>query len=223
MDHVFSAAEFSGTSLSCRRGGRVVFAGLNFTVKSGEALILRGPNGAGKTTLLRLMAGLARASAGALNWNGADVSEDFAAHGARLGFAGHLDAVKPAMTVRENLAFWADVRGSNANDIDKALKAFSLSHLAEMPGRVLSAGQRHRVALARIAMNGAQLWLLDEPTNTLDDAALSALRTVMQNHLKNGGMVVMASHGDTLLAQANTLDIRTFIQRARITDIEDAA
>ncbi len=223
MDHVFQSAEFSGTNLSCRRGGRVVFAGLAFTVKSGEALILRGPNGAGKTTLLRLMAGLARANAGTLNWNGTDVQEDLAAHGARLGFAGHLDAVKPAMTVRENLEFWADVRGSALSDIDKALKAFSLSHLADMPGRILSAGQRHRVALARIAMNGAQLWLLDEPTNTLDDAALSALQRVMQNHLKSGGMVVMASHGDTLLPNANTLDIRAFIQRARMTDIEDAA
>ncbi|MBL8628300.1 MAG: ATP-binding cassette domain-containing protein, partial [Rhodospirillaceae bacterium] len=110
MDHVFSSAEFAGANLSCRRGGRMVFAGLNFTVKSGEALILRGPNGAGKTTLLRLMAGLARTSSGAMTWDGADISDDLPAHGARLGFAGHLDGVKPALSVVENLQFWADVR-----------------------------------------------------------------------------------------------------------------
>ncbi|MBL8644405.1 MAG: heme ABC exporter ATP-binding protein CcmA [Rhodospirillaceae bacterium] len=223
MDHVFAAAAFAGTDLSCRRGGRLVFAGLNFGINSGEALVLRGPNGSGKTTLLRLMAGLARKSSGVLTWDGADVHDDLPLHGSRLAFAGHLDAVKPALSVRENLAFWADVRGSSLTDIDKALKAFSLSHLADLPGRVLSAGQRHRVALARVAMNGAQLWLLDEPTNTLDDAALSALQGVLQRHLQNGGMVVMASHGDTLLPQAKTLDVRAFIAKARTADLESAA
>ena len=158
-----------------------------------------------------------------MTWNGTDVTEDLSAHGARLAFAGHLDAVKPAMTVRENLEFWAHVRGSSNADIDKALKAFSLSHLADLPGRVLSAGQKHRVALARVAMNGAQLWLMDEPTNTLDDAALKALQTVMQMHLSNNGMVVMASHGDTLLPNANVLDLRAFIQNARASDLESAA
>jgi heme exporter protein A len=223
MDHVFSAATFTGTDVSCRRGGRMVFADLSFRVAEGEALILRGPNGSGKTTLLRLMAGLARPKSGVLAWNGADVADDLPAHGARLAFGGHLDAVKPALSVRENLKFWADVRGSADTDIDKALAAFSLTHLADLPGRVLSAGQKHRVALARVAMNGAQLWLLDEPTNTLDDTALKALQNVMQTHLKNGGMIVMASHGETLLPSALHLDLREFIHKARITDFEDAA
>lgn len=223
MDHAFQTNQFTGTHLNCRRGGRMVFAGLSFAIKSGEALVLRGPNGSGKTTLLRLMAGLARATQGTLNWNGADIADDLPAHGANLAFAGHLDAVKPALTVRENLRFWANIRGVDEQRITRALAVFSLTHLADMPGRVLSAGQRHRVALARVAMNGAPLWLLDEPTNTLDDAALSALQQALQTHLSQGGMIVMASHGDALLPQARTLDLRGFIQNARTLTVEDAA
>lgn len=203
----------------------MVFAGLGFRVASGEALVLRGPNGSGKTTLLRLMAGLARPALGTLAWNGTDIADDLPEHGARLGFAGHLDGVKPAMTVRENLAFWAELRGAALTNIPQALEAFSLTRFADLPGRVLSAGQRHRVALARVAMNGAQLWLLDEPTNTLDDAAMTALQTLLAAHLKRGGMIVMASHGETLLPQAGSLDLRAFIQAARIQtalDVEAA-
>ena len=185
----------------------MVFANLSFRITAGEALVLRGPNGSGKTTLLRLMAGLARAVTGTLKWDQSDIADDLSAHGARLGFAGHLDAVKSAQTVRENLAFWANLRASP--DIDRALESFGLSHLSDIPGRVLSAGQRHRVALARVALSNAPLWLLDEPTNTLDDAALSALRNTLNTHLQRGGMIVMASHGDGLLAQARTLDLRS--------------
>jgi len=202
----FQTAEFSGADVSCRRGGRTVFTGLSFRIASGQAIVLRGPNGSGKTTLLRLMAGLARAAEGTLSWNGADITEDLPAHGARLGFAGHLDAVKAAQSVRENLSFWAGLRGGG--DVTHALSTFGILHLTEIPGRVLSAGQRHRVALARVAVGGAPLWLLDEPTNTLDDAALGALRETMHLHLKRGGMIVMASHGEPLLPSAQALSLR---------------
>jgi len=205
---VFNTAEFSGARLNCQRGGRLVLTNLSFRIASGEAMVLRGPNGSGKTTLLRLMAGLARATSGALTWNGDDISEDLSAHGARLGFAGHLDAVKSAQTVRENLLFWASLRGARASDVERAMATFGLSHLADITARVLSAGQRHRVALARVALSNAPLWLLDEPTNTLDDAALNALRNTLSAHLHRGGMIVMASHGDSLLPHARTLDVR---------------
>lgn len=204
----FTTATFSGADLSCRRGGRMVFAGLSFRLGSGQAIVLRGPNGSGKTTLLRLMAGLARPATGILSWNGTDVADDLSTHGSRLGFAGHLDAVKSAQTVRENLAFWASLRGANPSAVNHALARFGLSHLSEIPARVLSAGQRHRVALARVAVSGAPLWLLDEPTNTLDDAALGALRETLSAHLHSGGMIVMASHGESLLPQAMALDLR---------------
>jgi heme exporter protein A len=202
----FQSSEFSGANLSCRRGGRTVFAGLSFRIASGQSIVLRGPNGSGKTTLLRLMAGLARAAEGTLSWNGENISDDLPAHGARLGFAGHLDAVKAAQTVRENLSFWAKLR--SGSDVSQALRTFGISHLADVPGRVLSAGQRHRVALARVMVSGAPLWLLDEPTNTLDDAALGALRETMHLHLKRGGMIVMASHGEPLLPTADALSLR---------------
>jgi heme exporter protein A len=204
----FEKIEFSGASLSCRRGGRDVLSGLSFRISSGEALILRGPNGSGKTTLLRLMAGLSLPTLGSLLWNGVAISEDPTTHGGRLGFVGHLDAVKSAQTVRENLTFWAQLRGADGAQTTAALKAFGLSHLATIPGRVLSAGQRHRLALARLMVSNAPLWLLDEPTNTLDDAALEALRSVLRGHLDQGGLVVIASHGESLIAQARTLDVR---------------
>ncbi|MSO97402.1 MAG: heme ABC exporter ATP-binding protein CcmA [Rhodospirillaceae bacterium] len=212
----FPTAVFCGENLSCRRGGRSVFTGLSFRVTSGEALVLRGPNGSGKTTLLRLMAGLARTASGTLTWNSGDIRDDGPAHGARLGFAGHLDAVKPALTVQENLSFWAELRGANQADVTQALEIFSMAHLANLPGRVLSAGQKHRVALARLLLGNTQLWLLDEPANTLDDIALNALRNVLGEHLQRGGIAVIASHGDALLAQANTLDLRHFIQNKPI-------
>lgn len=208
MQNVFQIAEFVGRDVSCRRGGREVIAGLSFRIQSGEALILRGANGSGKTTLLRLMAGLTPTTNGQLLWNGDDVREDLSAHGQRLAFAGHLDAIKSAQTVRENLAFWSELRGNTQQSAGEALKLFGLGHLASLPGRVLSAGQRHRLALARLTVCRAPLWLLDEPTNTLDDAALKVLRSVIETHLSAGGMAVIATHGDAVVPQGRVLDVR---------------
>src|SRR5262249_2898471 len=153
----------------CRRGGRLVFAGLAFSLGSGDAVVLRGPNGSGKTTLLRLMAGLCRRSGGEMAWNGAEI-DDLEAHGANLRFIGHLDAVKPALTVAENLAFWRDLWGAPKGDVRPAAAKLGLGALADFPARLLSAGQRHRLALARLLVAPAPLWLLDEPGNALDDA-----------------------------------------------------
>lgn len=205
----FEQARFSGTGLACRRGGRCVFAGLDFAVASGEALVLRGPNGSGKTTLLRLMAGLAAVSAGAMQWNGAAVHEDPEAHGSRLRFVGHLDAVKPAFTVAENLAFWAALWGARTNVLH-ALQAFDLARLATFPARHLSAGQRHRLALARLLVVPAPLWLLDEPSNALDEASLQALAKAIAAHRARGGMAIVASHGPAPMENARDLDLAQF-------------
>ncbi len=219
----FEQATFSGAGLACRRGGRTVFATLGFSVSNGAGLVLRGANGSGKSTLLRLMAGLAVASAGALQWNGTPVAEDPEAHGTRLRYVGHLDAMKPAMSLRENLAFaagmWGDARATRT---DVALNAFGLGKLGDMPARVLSAGQRHRLALARLLMVPAPLWLLDEPSNALDDAGIAALTSVIADHRARGGMVIVAAHGAAPIDRAETLDISGFAA-AVSPDWSDAA
>ncbi len=203
----FTAQEFSGSGLACRRGGRLVFEGLQFAVPRGGALVLRGANGSGKTTLLRLMAGLTPAAAGQLAWNGAPV-EDAEQHAASLRFISHLDAIKPALTVTENLNFWAALWGGG--QIPHALQMLGLGHLAAYPARLLSAGQRHRLALARLLVAPAPLWLLDEPGNALDDSSLAALTQAIADHRARGGMVIVASHGAAFVSDGNTLDLGTF-------------
>ncbi|MGE4062323.1 MAG: heme ABC exporter ATP-binding protein CcmA [Rhodospirillaceae bacterium] len=210
----FETAAFSGENLACRRGGRTVFTGLNFSLPSGEALVLRGPNGSGKTTLLRLMAGLARPAAGRLSWSGATL-DDPESHARHLRFIGHLDAIKPALTVRENLSFWAGFWGkADAGLVGQAMQTFGLAALAEFPARLLSAGQRHRLALARLIASPAPLWLLDEPANALDDRSVAALTATIAAHRARGGMVVLASHGSDLVSGGTTLALDTFTPSA---------
>lgn len=186
-------ADFEGRSLQCRRGGRDVFVGLDFTLPAGGALLLTGANGSGKSSLLRLMAGLLRPASGALLWDGRPVAAEAEAHAARLHYLGHLDAVKPVLTVAENLTFWAALRGG-ASAVDAALDAFGLTALAAVPGRLLSAGQRRRVALARLLAAPAELWLLDEPSVGLDQASVGRLAAAITAHRAQGGRVVVATH-----------------------------
>jgi heme exporter protein A len=222
MGDAASIQEFAGSRLACRRGERLVFAGLDFRLGSGEALVLRGPNGSGKSSLLRLMAGLIRPEAGRLTWNGAATAEDREAHGGRLHFIGHLDAVKPALTVRENLRFWIRLRGvaEDASAIGKALARLGLERLADAPARFLSAGQRRRLALSRLAATPAALWLLDEPSTGLDDASLSAFESLLADHRAGGGMVALATHTAIALPGAAELRLDAF---ARGPVLDDAA
>jgi len=215
MTHVgtegFEPSTFSGTGLACRRGGHGVFAKLHFTLASGEALVLRGANGSGKTTLLRLMAGLAAISSGELAWNGVATTEDPEAHGTRTRLVGHLDGIKAALTVAENLTFWANLHGGTSDAaIADALGRFGLGRMGHLPARVLSAGQRHRLALARLVAKPGPLWLLDEPTNALDDDAIAALTRVIADHRSKGGMVVLTSHGAAPVTDAMTLNLGAF-------------
>ena len=186
----FTPQTLSGTGLACRRGGRLVFTGLAFSIAPGGALVLRGPNGSGKTTLLRLMAGLTPASAGSLAWDNVPI-DDPEAHAARLRFITHLDAIKPAFTVTENLAFWMSLWKGRVDDAElaRAVAAFDLTRLAAFPARLLSAGQRHRLALARLLVAPAPLWLLDEPGNALDTPSREALARAIAAHRAQGGMV----------------------------------
>ncbi|SDB66533.1 heme ABC exporter ATP-binding protein CcmA [Belnapia rosea] len=178
-------------NLACARGERVVFAGLSFTLEPGGALLLVGENGAGKSTLLRLLAGLLAPAEGRLLWDGQDALADRAAHAARLRYLSHADALKPALTARENLAFFARLWGGA---VEGALESLGLLPLAELPARVLSSGQKRRLALARLALGPAPLWLLDEPTVGLDAASVGRLGGLLAAHRAAGGMVLAATH-----------------------------
>jgi len=192
--------------LVCVRSEREVFRDLSFAVGPGEALVLRGANGSGKTSLLRMVAGFLKPAAGGLLWQGVAVSEDPGAHRARLEYVGHLDALKPALTVAQNLAFWAALGGRPGGE-GAALARFGLGHLGDIPARLLSAGQRRRLALARVLAAPATLWLLDEPTVSLDEEAIAVLVEVVAEHRAEGGMVMAATHVDIGLEAATVLNL----------------
>ena len=198
-------AAFAGRALACRRGARLVFDGLDFAVAPGDVLLLRGPNGSGKSSLLRLMAGLLQPVAGAFSWAGAPILAEPERHRRRLAFLGHLDAVKPGLTVAENLRFWC-----GAGAVEKGLEAFGIAGLARLPARLLSAGQRRRLALARIAGADAPLWLLDEPGNTLDAEAQTLFAAALARHRSAGGLAVIALHGEAAPPGAVALDLGRF-------------
>jgi len=200
--------EFTGQDIHCFRGERTVFAGLDFALLAGGALVLRGPNGSGKSSLLRLMAGLARPQSGVIQWNGAAIAEDPEAHFGRLHYVGHADPVKAVLTVAENLAFWASLRTKNGSGA--ALDGLGIGHLAGVPGRFLSAGQKRRVNLARLLTAPAELWLLDEPATALDAPAVASLDDAMARHRSEGGMVILASHAEAALEGARELDLGDF-------------
>ena len=187
-------------NLAALRGERLVFAGLSFTVPRGGALLLEGPNGAGKSTLLRVLAGLGRAEDGTLRWGRHDLLADRIAHAERVAWLGHLDAIKPGLGVAENLAFWGD-----SAEVAMALDRMGLLRLADLPARMLSAGQKRRLALARLALSTAPIWLLDEPTLGLDTAAVAALGVLLADHLATGGVVVAATHLPLPLPDAQKL------------------
>ncbi len=212
---------FEGAELRCVRGQRVVFDRLAFALAPGQALVLTGPNGSGKSSLLRLMAGLARPAAGRLLWDGAPIAADPEAHGARLHYVGHLDAVKPALGVRENLAGWSDLRGG-ATDVDGALDRVGLGALAGLPARYLSAGQRRRLALARLFAAPAPLWLLDEPSVALDRPSVAVLIEALAAHRRGGGICIVSTNVDLAIADAATLDMPRFAVASAEPDWEAA-
>jgi heme exporter protein A len=177
--------------LAAFRGERLVFSEVDFAVRAGGMLLLTGPNGSGKSTLLRLLAGLLRPAAGMLTWGGANVFADLSAHVGRVAYVGHQDAVKPGLTAAENLRFAARLSGGIVQD---ALDAVGLEELGDLPARMLSAGQRRRLALARFVLSRAPLWLLDEPTLGLDAASVDRFGVMLDAHRAGGGMAVAATH-----------------------------
>jgi heme exporter protein A len=191
------------SGLSCHRGGRQVLNGLGFAVDGGHALVVTGPNGAGKSSLLRLLAGLLRPAEGQIRLEGADTGLSAAE---QCHFLGHLDPAKGALTVLENLRFWADHLGGEAGSpAEEALRAAGLHELAELPASYLSAGQRRRLSLARLVAIRRPVWLLDEPTAALDTAGQAIFGALAKDHLSGGGILVAATHAPLGLAPATEL------------------
>lgn len=215
--------DFAGTDLTCLRGDRLVFTGLDFRIAPGEALLLLGPNGSGKSSLLRMMAGFLRPWRGALAWDDLSVADEPDGHRRRVHYVGHLDAVKPVLTAAENLAFWAALGGAAdpAAHALSALERLGVPHIAGVPGRYLSAGQKRRLNLARILAAPAPLWLLDEPTVALDRAAVALLEGVIAEHRAGGGMVVLSTHADVVLPGAATLHLDDFTPLSAEDEDED--
>ena len=181
----------SGRDLRCVRGGREVFSGLDFEASSGEALAITGANGSGKTSLLRLIAGLLMTAGGSIDLEGGDpeLTLPEQAH-----YLGHRDALKPALSVAENLTFWRDFLGGDAEDAGLCLASVALDHAAHLPAAYLSAGQRRRLSIARLLTVRRPVWLLDEPTSALDAAGQDLFAGLMRDHLARGGIIVAATH-----------------------------
>jgi heme exporter protein A len=184
------------SDLSVARGGVPVLSGVSFALAPGEALVLRGPNGAGKTTLLRCIAGLQEPLSGRI-----EGAED------RVAYAAHADGLKAMLTVRENLSFWAQVFGMS--DISPALDGYALRPLADRLAGTLSAGQKRRLGLARLLVTGRPIWVLDEPTVSLDADAVALFGSVLRGHLAAGGSALMATHID-LGVEAQVLDVSAY-------------
>jgi heme exporter protein A len=206
----FAEDELVGEGLACRRGGRLVFTGLDCRLSAGGALVLTGSNGSGKSSLLRVLATLLEPTAGRLAWAGAPLARDPAPYRAMLHYLGHLDATKPALTPRETLEFWAALHGSAMPEPNAALDRFGLLAIADWPCRWLSAGQRRRLALARLVATPAAIWLLDEPNTALDADGASRLAAAIAEHRAVGGRVAIATHQPLALDGAESIALDDF-------------
>jgi heme exporter protein A len=192
----------SASNLGCVRGSREIFRNINFSVSSGQALAVLGPNGAGKSSLLRIVAGLLRTMSGRLSLEGGDpeLTVPEQAH-----YLGHLDALKPSLSVAENLAFWARYLGPGPGAPADALQAVGLAPIRDLPAGYLSAGQRRRLSIARLVAVRRPIWLLDEAASALDQAAQARLIELMRGHLASGGLILAATHAPLGLDQAQEL------------------
>jgi heme exporter protein A len=180
----------SFTDVSCARGGRVLFAGISFALRAGDVLAVGGPNGVGKSSLLRVAAGLLRAEAGVVTRDGT------------VALADEAPALDPALPLGTALGFWAAIDGGKVRD---ALASVDMAHLAQVPVRMLSTGQRRRATLARTLAAGADIWLLDEPANGLDAAGVTILEGLIAAHRLRGGIAVVATHQALALPDAKAL------------------
>ena len=202
----------SVNNLACERGERRIFEGVSFTLQAGEALVITGRNGAGKSSLLDILAGRLHPADGMILFS--DAGERTLAE--CLHYVGHRDALKAALTAEENLTFARDFLGNPALKPREALDAVGLAHAARLPVAYLSAGQRRRVALARLLVAKRPLWLLDEPTSALDTASQETLRLLLESHRENGGMIAATTHSPLFLTDAKEIRIERSLSPAAL-------
>jgi heme exporter protein A len=175
--------------IGCRRGGRLLFSGLSFSLRGGEALLVTGPNGAGKTSLLRQIAGILPLDGGRVEAGDAPMPLPELCH-----YVGHANALKATLSPRENVRFWADFLEGRSGSAEEAMERFGLAPIADLPAGLLSAGQKRRLSLLRLFAAKRPIWLLDEPSVSLDAASVSALEGAIKAHLSQGGIAIVASH-----------------------------
>jgi heme exporter protein A len=192
--------------LASERGGRTIFSELSFVVEKGSALCVTGPNGAGKTTLIRTLLGLIPPTRGRITLEGGDDGRTLAE---QSHYVGHLDAARASLSVEENASFWCRFLGGGEDRVVGALNAFGLSELRDVQTRYLSAGQRRRLALTRLLLAPRLVWLLDEPTASLDAAGHEVLARTVNAHLEAGGLAVIAGHSELGLANTSELKLGT--------------
>lgn len=184
----------SVTNLSCRRAGRMVFRRVGLMLEPGQAATVVGPNGSGKSTLLRAVAGLLTPLEGDMVLMGASITADRDRYLENVAYSGHQDALKPALTVRENLSVWAGVLEAPVGRVDRAMADFDLDALGDYPVQHCSAGQKRRLGLARLTLADHALWVLDEPTVSLDTANAEMFSACIRDHCRTGGMALVATH-----------------------------
>ena len=197
--------ELTVEGLACRRGGRTVFRDLAFTLPAGRVMALRGPNGVGKSTLLRMLAGLIPPAAGEARLGGAALTVARGAFQEQVLYAGHLDAVKSALSFSENLGLWAGLNDAPEGRVEAALAHFGIDHMAGRPAGEGSAGQKRRLGLARLMVIERPLWLLDEPTVSLDADSAALVSRLVRAHAEAGGLALVATHADLGLEDHDTL------------------
>ncbi|RWD06880.1 MAG: heme ABC exporter ATP-binding protein CcmA [Mesorhizobium sp.] len=193
-------------NLGGERGGETVFSGIGFALEKGEALVVTGPNGAGKSTLLRVIAGLLRTAEGQVRVEGG--GEAFPTVASACHYLGHLNAMKTALSVAENLRFWRDFSGEPAFSVDEALATVGLGGIGHLPFGYLSTGQRRRASIAKLLVSHRPIWLLDEPTAGLDKASEERFGGLMRVHLADGGIILAATHLPLGLEGARELQMR---------------
>lgn len=199
-------------NITCKRGERTLFEGLGVTVGAKGVLVLKGHNGCGKTTLLKTIAGLLPPDEGTITFEGYDIFENSSAYGGLLHYVGHESAVKPRLTVEQNLLYWARMR-ETAELVPAAMNCFNLEPFADLEAGKLSAGWQRKVALARLICCHSTIWLMDEPFSNLDDATRERLTEIIQVRADQGGIIVMATHDDIDVPQAVNLNLSEYAPR----------
>ena len=201
--------DLSAHDLKCIRGDRLIFQNLTFDLSKGGALTLIGPNGSGKSSLLRILAGFLKPKSGHVQYNKENIFDILDIYRSEIHYVGHLDAIKPTLTVSEHLNFWATLKGAKKPKRD-ILEILDLRTLSEIPGKFLSAGQKRRLSLTRLLTTPAQLWILDEPSVSLDAKSIKSLEKMLATHRADGGIVVIATHTEVSLPNSQNISMSNF-------------